>query len=231
MNQKHHRHFHDNCEIRTSKVYDQDYDYLFVAGDTGSWETGPHFNWTQDHHPNILKYVKHWRTAVQAGGCHGAYPHLLSEMFDTVYTFEPTAISFHCLVNNCQSENIIKLNAALGAEHQMISVSHNNGNLGANSIQGKGKIPMLLLDDFDFDHLDLLMLDVESYEDKVIAGGRKTIAKFKPVIFAECGVHAQRQFLEELGYQEVARSSADVVYVSTHADSMTIVGEEPAERL
>lgn len=237
MSQNRH-HFHNDCEVRSSKMYEdegsEEYDFLFVTGDQGSWETGPYFNWKEDHHPNILKYVKHWRTAVQAGGCHGAYPFLLSEMFDTVYTFEPTSISFHCLVNNCQRESIIKMNAALGAEHKMISVSHNHGNLGGNRVEEVvGKIPMLMLDDFKFDHLDLLMLDVEGYEDRVIEGGKKTIAKFRPVIFAECGVHAQKPFLEEHGYVEVGRSSADVIYVpmrpSRHPESMSIEAGDPVE--
>jgi FkbM family methyltransferase len=46
-------------------------------------------------------------------------------------------------------------------------------------------IPVFALDDFALDRLDLLKMDVEGYEDKVVAGALGTIETCSPVIWGE----------------------------------------------
>jgi len=192
---------------------------LNVDGDSGTW-VGPTGDWQgkEGHKEHILETVKNFRTVVQAGGAFGLYPLLLSEMFERVYTFEPYPVCFHCLVHNCPKENVVKINAALGEKHQMIKMKINcMGNFGMNTVDSDAKpedtfVPMLMLDDFEFEHLDLLMLDVERYECGIITGGMKTIEKHRPVIFAENG--AIDNLIERFGYRRYTNSAADTVYVA-----------------
>ena len=191
--------------------------WLWIVGDNGAWD-GPKLDWINHHRPNILKHVTNFDTVVQAGGCCGMYPRLLSSMFTNVYTFEPDPLSFHCLVNNCQLDKIIKINAGLGSHENMLSVKRNvPSNVGMNTtlIEESSRIPQLMLDHFDFKSCGLLMLDVEGYEPHIIQGALGLIERCRPVIFAENGNEGVLDPIKRFGYTLVAISAADRVYKVT----------------
>lgn len=189
--------------------------WLWPIGDDGVWE-GPKENWAQ-FKPIIKQQCKQFKVAVQAGGACGMYPRLLSEMFETVYTFEPSAISFHCLVHNCASERIVKFNAALGQSHQMIEVKYSDrSNIGMNTVHPStgGFVPTFMVDDLDLQHCDLLMLDIEGYEINALVGASKTIAKHKPLITCENGLTSDiTQFMEDIGYRILGTYHADTYWI------------------
>lgn len=189
---------------------------MWLECDNGAWE-GPKDDWTSSHKDKYTKYCKKTDIAVTAGGNMGMYPLLLSKIFTTIYTFEPEPMNFHCLVNNCQSENIIKIQAALGDTHKMIQmniVDITNCGMHRVSKDETGVIPMLMLDDFEFPTLDFIQLDSEGYEYNILNGAVKTITKHKPVISAENG-HTDQiiELMNSLGYVKVDQSSADHIYI------------------
>lgn len=189
--------------------------WLWPHGDDGLWD-GPKENWNQ-FKPLIKEHCRQFKTAVQAGGACGMYPRLLSNLFDTVYTFEPSAISFHCLVHNCASERIVKFNAALGEAHQMIEVKYSiPSNIGMNTVSPSqtGFVPVLMVDDLELQHCDLLMLDVEGYEINALIGAQYTIAKHKPLITCENGLSPDIiHFMEGAGYKILGTYHADTYWV------------------
>jgi FkbM family methyltransferase len=188
-------------------------DWLWIKGETGVWE-GPTENWPE-HIKLWLSHVRNRRVVVQAGGACGMYPRLFSSIFERVYTFEPDPLSFHCLVNNCQTDNVIKLNAALGEENRLIQLDRSNKtNVGMHKIdQGAtGFIPMLTIDNLNLDACDLIQLDIEGYEYGALAGAFMTISQFKPVISCENGSSKILDFLSPLGYRQVGTSHADTTY-------------------
>lgn len=188
--------------------------WVWPVGDNGAWE-GPRTDWINHHKNNIIKYVKNWDVVVQAGGCCGMYPRLLSNMFKRVYTFEPDPLNFHCLVNNCQKDNIFKFNSGLGNTHTRIQVKkHSIDNVGMHTVSPTEDAYTLQfrVDDLELEHLDLLMLDVEGYEFHIITGAMNSIEKFKPVIFAENGGQQILDAISHLGYRIVDKSVADTIY-------------------
>ena len=190
--------------------------WYWIAEDNGAWE-GPNTDWAS-HLTEYKKFVKNWGVVVQAGGCQGMYPRLFSDHFERVYTFEPDPLNFICLVNNCQKDNIFKMQAALGAERGWVRVSRNTPtNTGMNTVrtdQGTCYIPMLTIDSLVLDRCDLIQLDIEGYEANAIKGGINTIEQFKPVIACERGNDAIFNQLKPLGYEVASRSFADTIYVS-----------------
>ena len=189
--------------------------WLWPLGDDGLWD-GPKENWHEFKH-NITRHCKQFKVAVQAGGACGMYPRLLAEMFETVYTFEPSAVSFHCLIHNCARERIVKFNAALGESHQMIEVKYSDkSNVGMNTVKPAtdGFVPVLVVDDLELQHCDLIMLDVEGYEINALLGAGHTISKFKPLVTCENGSTADIQrFMEDLGYHKLGIFHADTYWV------------------
>lgn len=193
--------------------------WVWARTDIHAW-VGPKNDWETGHKEKILRYVSEneRRVVVQAGGNQGMYPRLLSDMFETVYTFEPDPVNFHCLVANCQRDNIIKINAALGYKHEMVSISVDrfvdwDTNYGVRDVVKKesSHIPTFTIDDLDLKYCDLIMLDVEGYELNILKGANKTLEKFNPIIFAEYAEPCI-PYLQAFGYSAIDRSYGDIIF-------------------
>lgn len=165
--------------------------WLWPKGDIDTWPTV--WQEVREEIPVILPLTPNKRVCVQAGGNGGLWVRPLAQAFETVYTFEPDATCFRCLVHNVTEPNVIKMQAALGDTHQMIAVDKWCGirNHGAQRIRRKeGNVPMLRIDDLALPNLDLLQLDIEGAEGLALEGARESIARHKPVIVLELRDHA-----------------------------------------
>lgn len=124
---------------------------------------------------------------VQAGGNFGVWAKYLSDIFKTVYTFEPDPLNFSALSRNIGDiQNIIKLQSALGERGETpIELHREDNNAGAHYVNGHGYLPCLALDYLHLPACDLIILDIEGYELKALRGAEQTIIEFRPVIHLE----------------------------------------------
>ena len=205
--------FDNQCRVRDEQVAGVG-SWLWIASDDGAWD-GPKHDWENGHFDGIKELVTDWSICVQAGGNQGMYPRLLSEHFQHVYTFEPDPLNFHCLVNNCQSDNIYKMQAALGETTGLAKVNRgamNNTGTHTVSTEGECYVPMLTIDSLKLPSCGLFQLDLERYELNALKGAMETIARCKPVIQCECGNDEILNLLRPFGYEVVATSKADTFY-------------------
>lgn len=116
-----------------------------------------------------------------------------------VYGFEPSAKTFAKLQRNLSLNhfnNIMVTQAALGhvmGEAETYAVR--SSNLGMNKIRlapnesMPGTVPIFTLDSFcdaeQLTRVDLIKIDVEGYEQNVLAGSLNVLRKFKPLLFIE----------------------------------------------
>jgi len=172
----------------------------------------------------VLKVVPERKVVVQAGGNLGFFPKRLSEEFEAVYTFEPSEILFPTLCANASAKNVYRYQAALGCEPGFMQtlLPENRKGLGKTFVMPGGNIPTLLLDDFAFQVLDLLYLDVEGYELFAIKGALKTIKRCRPIIAVEINNLSLRynytgdelrNTLISLGYNKKFRMNEDEIFV------------------
>lgn len=186
--------------------------WMWPAIDEGAWK-GPSAEWGATHRDGYLEHCRGRDVVVQAGGNCGLYPKLFAKYFKRVYTFEPDALNFHCLVNNCQEENIVKINAALGDTNRLVGINNGSkGNSGAFTINEVGHIPTFTIDQLKLDKCDLIQLDIEGYEVHAIKGALETIKKFKPVISMETVIQETDQMLTNIGYKMVNQVVSDKIY-------------------
>lgn len=180
----------------------------------------------------ISKHAVDLSCVIQAGGHQGMYARLLSDMFDLVYTFEPHPVNFHCLVQNCQKSNIVKMQSALGNECGTIvleevstsgqhRVVHNRHALYPIQVLNRYTVPVLTIDSLNVSSCGLIMLDTENFEVPIIEGAIKTIEKFKPPIIVEKNHFPQNnqrvaELLEPFGYKLEVDLGHDFLYISKH---------------
>ena len=154
----------------------------------------------------VFPEVQQKHIVVQAGGAMGVWPKRMAQVFDTVYTFEPTPQSFYCLNYNCPEENIVSFNAALGKSGGMVSMDYpeyrsrsatGKDNYGGFRCFSGGRIPTIRLDDLHLPGCDLLFLDLEGYELYALQGATLTIRKYQPIIVLE-----DKGCSENFGYQK-----------------------------
>lgn len=169
-----------------------------------------------------MRECRDTRVVVQAGGNAGVWPKYLASHFEQVYTFEPEPDNFACLVLNCPEQNIHAYHAALGRTGTggvSLSYEHGRRNLGAVFVSGPGPIPLMRLDDFPFEALDLIQLDVEGYETEILAGAVATLARHRPVLMVEDKglskiVGVPQGWSDTFpGYRVAARVERDVILV------------------
>jgi FkbM family methyltransferase len=81
---------------------------------------------------------------------------------------------------------------ALGALEGFVQMSVDPADTGGTHIKAvvdDGNIEMRTLDSYELPQLDFLKIDCEGYEHHVVAGGRETIARCKPVVIVEQKPH------------------------------------------
>ena len=174
----------------------------------------------------ISRFVLKHNVVVQAGGMAGMYPRFYQEIFDTVYTFEPDPINFHCLVRNTDS-NVIKTQACVGDRPNLVTMSYDESigpvrpNRGGLFVKGTGVIPTYTIDSLGLEQCDLIHLDVEGSEGFALQGAEQTIQRYKPVIALEMYGHGEKfgwsdqrlhEMLLDWGYHYIVDVCEDRIY-------------------
>jgi FkbM family methyltransferase len=141
--------------------------------------------------PDCIAYAdlarKH-RTVIQAGGNVGAWALELAKRFESVCTFEPDPDNWACLVRNIgKTANINAWPFALGDQEVTgYGIQRQIGNCGATRVTLEaGDVQVMKIDSLRLTALDLLILDVEGFEQLALMGAERTLATNSPVIVLE----------------------------------------------
>ncbi len=119
-----------------------------------------------------------------------------------VFSFEPRKEIYEVLVKNIELnglENVTELNVGVSDQEKKLLLPrvdiNKDLNFGALNLnyeankdgQDRYEIELVLIDDLKlFDAVDIIKIDVEGMERKVLDGALKTISKDRPIVFCEC---------------------------------------------
>lgn len=154
--------------------------------------------------PNLRYAVglcKKRRVVVQAGGHAGLFPRELAKLFDRVYTFEPNPASWMALVRNTEDlTNVRRYNGALASVAGTKLQIRLTDNAAATRIDPNGTLTVdaYSIDGMSLKTVDLIVLDVEGYEDEVLQGAKATIARNRPIIQVELLVRSRDAIIARL---------------------------------
>lgn len=164
------------------------------------------------------------RVCIDIGANVGLWACDLVNQFAHVVAFEPVAEFRECFKKNVNQTNYTMQPVALGRSESLIEMNIVQGNTGHSHIDptsiGKGTIPMKTLDSFNFTDVDMIKIDVEGFEEEILAGALKTIELNKPVLVIEQQKHEYKndrdetpaiKILESWGYVVVDQISKDWV--------------------
>lgn len=203
----------DLVEIKRDDVCGEK-DWYWIKGDMNAWD-GPWKNWAQSHSKKYFEDVKKFNVCVTAGANHGLHCRFYAKKFTTTYAFEPNPLAFYCMVLNNPYDNVVKMNCALGATVELVSMVGNwKTTSGVSKVTPGGTIPCLTIDTLNLQACDLIQLDVEGYEEKIIRGAKRTIEKFRPVVIAENGKRDPiMKLMKEWNYRYTGNSVSDSIWV------------------
>lgn len=140
----------------------------------------------------VLPFVKGRGLAISAGAWHGLFPLELARSFQNVLAFEPEPQTYACAKRNLAWVVGVELYHAMLADVTGIGAlaitEDGLHHVALDEATTSARVQSLTVDDVVGDRwpsCDLLLLDVEGFEDRVLAGAARTIERFGPCVMLE----------------------------------------------
>jgi len=150
-----------------------------------------------------LSFLESKRIAIDIGANVGLWAKDFCEIFHEVMLFEPYKLNIECLKKNLENYQNFKIfDCALSNKNSLGELYIHEKGLGSNSlvpsygITKTENIQLKKLDDFEFQNVDYIKIDVQFHELEVIEGSIDTLKNNNPVLCIE----AARRNEEELSY-------------------------------
>lgn len=187
-----------------------------------------------------LDHVSQKRTVIDIGAHVGISVIHWANQFNAVYAYEPMKEHYECLVENTKEfSNVTCFNFAISNKSSTSEAAYrttkNSGSfqlLDESYKQPSKKSPRTTytvetkkLDEFTFENVDLIKIDVEGWELEVLLGAEKTILEHLPVLIVEFtggnskkslhtyDVNKYYDFINRIGYVPVGEYDDDIIYV------------------
>lgn len=183
------------------------------------------------HFHGAMAHVKRRKVAVDGGAHVGTWSKMLSERFEQVISFEPSADTHEALLHNLAQfgcGNVTVRHQALGAARGRVRMTLEGfdkaiqmGNTGARFVRPGDDVEQITLDSLQLETLDFLKLDVEGSELYAMQGARGTLVRCKPIVLFEdknlwkrynLPRSAPHDFLSSLGARRIERIGCDEIW-------------------
>jgi FkbM family methyltransferase len=134
------------------------------------------------------------KRAIDVGASRGCYTYALSQFCDIVESFEPqkwaceAIIAYNASNVNCYNVGLSNFNGTLELNIPIVNGTGIDAEASFRKLSGSQNsilVPVHKLDDYKFQDVSFIKIDVEGYEIEVIQGASKTIDANKPVILVE----------------------------------------------
>jgi FkbM family methyltransferase len=192
--------------IKSVWLPDSDTHFGGVMDDKGYYQVGK-FN-------AAIKYVKKAKVFVDIGAHCGLWSRMARDAgFKKTYAYEALPEHIQCYKKNLEGYDYEISQCVLGNDEFIDVVASHTGNSGGTfTKQGERKVTRF--DDiFTGDRIDLMKIDVQGMERKVLEGAMNSIMRFKPVIIVEQKQEKDAlEYLEALGFKRREKISGDYIY-------------------
>ena len=174
------------------------------------------------HLSRCFHHIKKKNTAIDIGAHCGFWSFYLSINFKKTYAFEPISIFRECFSRNISTNNVKLFPFAIGEANKLVSLDIDLKNTGAThiskEINEKNLVKMKMLDEFEFENLDFVKIDVEGYESNVVIGAENTFKKHKPIIIIEQKDHSKRYGDSKYKALNILKKYGAIIIEQVHSD-------------
>lgn len=174
-------------------------------------------SWCESQH-------KKFRTVLDIGAWCGTWSIAMSPYCKRIHAFEPDSTHFVCLSKNVGPHvHIDPKMIAVGDNNDMVSLT-NDDFTQAKRIEGSGNIRLHTIDSFNFADVDLIKIDVEGYEMRVLKGAENTLKRCQ-FLMIELNNNSKKyqssnieieQYLEQMGFRTLINIWPDKVFVNNN---------------
>lgn len=217
-------------KLPSNKVIDPDNEYFTKKAG---------IDWNRGGRDRVIELIKDKQNVIDIGAHVGITTvHWLIAGFKRVACFEINPSHYDCLLENTQeyADRISYNQIGCSNETKTLQAAYRSPN-NSGSFQmldehvaatipdeHKFEVHVTPLDDFEFESISLIKIDVEGWEYEVIQGAMETIRKHQPILFVEYGHGDHRksmhkyddskfqQMLRELNYREL-EIAGDAIFV------------------
>lgn len=143
----------------------------------------------------VYQNIPRRRTMIDIGANIGIFARPSAELFKRVICFEPVRKNFEVLEKNLESCNNVELyclgitNRAQTAKFSLKTMkcgqSQQVDQFSTDPEYENFECELVTLDQFEFDTVDWIKIDVEGFEDAVLEGSRETIRRNRPWLLLE----------------------------------------------
>lgn len=150
----------------------------------------------------VLQLAGRRRVAVDVGAHVGLWTRVMALDFERVICFEPKPDHQDCWRRNMEGvTNVMLHGCALGPGPGRVTLQTGPSSSGDTWVDPEaegGDVEMYTLDSFGLDVIDLLKIDCEGYELRVLQGAQETLLRCRPAIIVEQKPgHAEKYGLTE----------------------------------
>ena len=143
----------------------------------------------------VYQNIPRKRTMIDIGANIGIFAKPSAELFERVICFEPVPKNFEVLEKNLENYNNVELHC-LGISNQPQTAKFSMKTLKCGQSQQVTEYSddpeyenfdctLVTLDQYNFDRVDWIKIDVEGFEDAVLEGSRETIRRNRPWLLLE----------------------------------------------
>lgn len=155
---------------------------------------------------SAFKFIKSFNNAIDVGSWIGDSTVIIANKFKNVKVFEPNPIVLDCCKENLKVRNIkncdffaIGLSNITGSQQLINKAKTFSGwistvNLSDKETQKAITVNTSKLDDFNFEDIDFIKIDVDSHEGFLIEGSTNFFKTNNPVIMIESKIRDQQKY-------------------------------------
>ena len=189
--------------------------------------------WRKEGHPHmqdrclnrLLTHCKvrniKFKTILDIGAWCGTWSLAMQKYAENIFCYEPNKTHFACLEKNLAPfSNISLYNCAIGNEEGFVKLTEETATQNTRVIQEKGDTKICTIDSLNLDNIDLIKIDVEGYEMRVLEGATQTLKSVK-FLMIELNNNTKKygsnnlqveKHIESLGFRTLISIWPDKVY-------------------
>ena len=176
-----------------------------------------HHQYQREKRDTAVSYVKNFNLAIDIGGHVGLWSRPLSDKFKKVITFEPIFENRECLIKNLEGRDVDIHPYALGDKSGVIKLAlPSSENTGGYTMSSDGmSVEIKTLDEFSFNDIGFIKIDVQCMEIPVLIGSIDTLIRCNPVLCIEQGETEKPaiNFVKQIGYNLVKVVGKEHIFI------------------